>query len=88
MKLCRCQAFVYSGNATALSYSSFRCGETLEGRAAVVPVRAQDAGKALGAVKGDPRELAAVVVQEARRQADAAPGGDVGQRGVVSALLK
>ena len=57
----------------------------MEGGAAVVFMGAQDAGEALGAVEGDPCELAAVVVQKARREADAAPGGDVVSW---SALLK
>ena len=38
---------------------------------------AEHAGEGLLAVKGNPRELAAVVVQKTRSEADALVGGDV-----------
>ena len=46
-------------------------------------MRAENAGKALGTVKGDPGKLPAVVVQEAGSETYAAPGGHVGERGIV-----
>ena len=54
-----------------------------ERRPPVIPMGTQDAGKSLFAVKGDPGELAAVVVQETRRQADAASGGHVDPRRIM-----
>ena len=51
--------------------------------ALVVFVAAKDAGKMFFTVKGNPRKLAAVVVQKARREADAAAGGHIGQGSVV-----
>lgn len=44
---------------------------------------AENAGKTLPAVEGDPREPAAVVVQKSRRKAHAAFRRDVGARRVV-----
>ena len=57
--------------------------ERLEGWAVILLMRTKDTGEVFGAVKGDPRKLPAVVVQKARRQADAPPGGHVGQRGIM-----
>ena len=54
-----------------------------EGWPVVILVGAEDAGKALLAVEWDPRKLAAVVVQKARRKANTASGCHVGQCGVV-----
>ena len=54
-----------------------------EPRPIVVPARAENTGKALRAVKRDPRKLPAVVIQKARRKAHPAAGGNVGERGVV-----
>ena len=50
---------------------------------AVVPVRAENAGKALPAVERDPGKLAAVIVQETRSKAHAALRRDVGARRIV-----
>ena len=49
----------------------------------VVPVRAQNAGKAFLAIERDPRKLSAVVVQKSGRQAHAAFRRDVGACRVV-----
>ena len=57
--------------------------KSLEGGSVVILVGAEDAGKALLAVEWDPRELAAVVVQKARCQANTAAGCHIGQCGVV-----
>ena len=46
-------------------------------------MRAEDALEPLRAVERDPCELTAVVIQEPRREADAAPGRDVRERRVV-----
>ena len=52
-------------------------------RALILPVGAEDAGEMLGAVEGNPGELAAVVVEEAGGQTHAATGGYVGEGGIV-----
>ena len=46
-------------------------------------MRAEHTGKALPAVERDPRELPAVIVQEPRREAHAAAGGNIRERRVV-----
>jgi hypothetical protein len=43
----------------------------------------EDTGEGLLAVERNPRKLSAVIVQKSRRKANAASGGNVGQRGIV-----
>ena len=57
--------------------------EGFEGRSALAFMRTENAGKALPAIKRNPRKLPAVIIQKPRREAHALPRGDVGQRGVV-----
>ena len=49
----------------------------------ILLMRTKDAGETLLAVKRDPRELSAVIVQKAGGQANTASGGDIGQRGIM-----
>ena len=49
----------------------------------IFPMGAEYAEEALFAVKGDPRKLAAVIVQKTGGQTHAPSGGDVGQRGIM-----
>ncbi len=53
------------------------CKKCLQRGPTVILVRTQDAIKVLPAVEGDPRELAAVVIQKARRPADSLAGGNI-----------
>ena len=46
-------------------------------------MRTKDTGETLGAVKGDPCKLSAVVVQKSRRQADAPSGGYIDPRRIM-----
>ena len=46
-------------------------------------VRTEDTGEVFLTIKGDPGELPAVVVQEARGETDAASCSNIGERGVM-----
>ena len=51
--------------------------KSLETGPVIILVGAQNTGEAFLTVEGDPGKLAAVVVQESGREADALPGGDI-----------
>ena len=55
----------------------------MQGVPAILSVGAKDAREAFGTVEGYPRELAAVIVQKAGRETDAAACRHVGQCSIV-----
>ena len=60
-----------------------RIQESSDARPIIISVGAENAGKALPAVKGNPGELPAVIIEESRCKADAPPGSYIGESRVV-----